>query len=432
MKKFTVLILFVFLFFVSTLDAFSKSRFYDLPYGDYKCFKDGETCDYSIYEGGSGGQGGACPITQRGVQPDVYDAMADFLSSKYCYFTPTRMKKYNCYYPFGHITVYRKDGKVTMVSGHFPRDMKMQDTYQPEKCTEVPMKGGGNLPVHQKPANSHNFGNVQNSNFNTIDNSSGSQVSQNFFQTFFLENMFSIAYLGFIILTIAFIIYVFIFTGRTNQVLDKANKLSKETKYGNNYDEQYKYNNIYADSYNYVDIKQNPNIINMLFKIKLIVAVLASLIIIYFHPTEEALKCNESGICNINRTYFGIFNIKKYIKVNYNSCLSCSYRVYSSGKRRNSYGLYIRIDGKEPFLFYVDKSLGGGYSYQMRDLEKSCNKQVQKFDDYKNYSELYQYTIKSKASVSNLIISIIFVALFIFFIFLDDIGKYNKNRKKYY
>jgi len=390
MKKFTVLILFVFLFFMSALNAFSKSRFYDLPYGDYRCYKDGETCDYYIYENTSGSQGRACPKHKQGADYDVeMDVLADFLSSKYCYFTPTRVKKYNCYHSFGHITIYRKDGRVISVTGSFPRSMDIQDTYQPDKCTEVQMEGGGNLPVNYKPAYSRNLSSAQNSNFDVMDNSVDNQVSQSFIQTIIPEHSFLI----FFVFIIAFLAYVNIYARK-----------SKHFLYGN-----------YFDSANFINISHNPKL-DRLFIIKAIVVVLTSLLFLYFHPTEEVLKCNESGICNIKQTYFGLFNIEKNINVDHNSRLSCSSGMHVCDKEGICYGSYIRIDGKAPFVFYVDSSHSDDYSHEMQNLENSCNKEVQKFNDYKKYPELYQYTIKSKADVLNLIFGIMYIALFIYFI----------------
>ena len=139
MKK--SLLTIAFLLFISTSSAFSRSRFFDLEYGDYNCIKNGETCEYYTFESGSGGYGNACPLSQKGESVDEhFDRLADFLTSEYCHFTPTRIKKYECSYDFGHLTVYRKDGRVFSVTGSFPKEMSMDDTYEPSHCTQVQMK----------------------------------------------------------------------------------------------------------------------------------------------------------------------------------------------------------------------------------------------------------------------------------------------------
>ena len=141
MKK--LLALFMFILISANILAFAgRTKFDDLPYGDYKCVKNGETCNYYVHDGSSGGSGSACPMPSKGVHPDVhFTELADFLSSKYCKFTPTRVKKYNCNYG-NHWTgsVYLKDGKV--IEASYSPDMpkrKMQEYYEPSKCKPVQM-----------------------------------------------------------------------------------------------------------------------------------------------------------------------------------------------------------------------------------------------------------------------------------------------------
>lgn len=142
MKK--LLALFLFILISCNMSAFAgRTKFDDLPYGNYKCVKDGETCDYYIYESGSGGSGRACPQIKKGVHPDVhFNEMADLLSSKYCKFTPTRIKKYECQYSSKwSASVYMENGRV--ISASYSPDMpqrKMQEYYESSKCKPVPMK----------------------------------------------------------------------------------------------------------------------------------------------------------------------------------------------------------------------------------------------------------------------------------------------------
>ena len=141
MKK--LLALFLFILISCNMYAFAgRTKFDDLPYGNYTCVKDGETCDFYIYDNGSGGSGKACPELKKGVHPDVYfSQMGEFLASKYCRFTPTRVRKYECNYGKWQGTVYLDNGKV--ISASYSPDMpqrKMQEYYESSKCKPVPMK----------------------------------------------------------------------------------------------------------------------------------------------------------------------------------------------------------------------------------------------------------------------------------------------------
>ncbi len=138
MKKLFALLLFGIL--ISTLNASARSRFFDLDYGNYKCTVNGETCEYYIYESGSGGHGKGCPLPKKGEHPDIhFDKLADLFTSKNCQFTPSKIEKYECKHSYGHLTVYRENNKVFSVTGHIPDGIKFEDTYNPYLCTRVPM-----------------------------------------------------------------------------------------------------------------------------------------------------------------------------------------------------------------------------------------------------------------------------------------------------
>ena len=93
-------ILFFSLLFITVQSAFSYTAdLYDgrVKYGTYHCVKDGATCDFERYEGGSSAIGHACPPFDRSIKFEERNKiMADFLNSKYCKFTPTKIKKFNC------------------------------------------------------------------------------------------------------------------------------------------------------------------------------------------------------------------------------------------------------------------------------------------------------------------------------------------------
>ena len=166
--------------------------------------------------------------------------MADFLSSEYCIFTPTRIRKYNCCYSSGHVTIYLKDGKVISASGSLPGGMNLQDAYQPENCTETQMGGGGNAPVHYRKANippqttefpSQNYDNVQEDKINI-----------------FPELIFLILYISFFIFIIGLLIYAAILSRQTKKVIKDAkellkNKNSIKTNEYNSITEEYDYDN---------------------------------------------------------------------------------------------------------------------------------------------------------------------------------------------
>lgn len=143
-----------------------------VKYGSYHCVKNGETCDFERYESSSSMSGKACPPLDKNMTMEVRSKIeADFLNSKYCSFTPTKVKKYNCKYDDGSATVFIKEGKVISAS-HSPqlRRPNMQDLYIPNKCTEEKMQGDNGEPPVQEIIRNRNNPFDKNSKYTTHEN----------------------------------------------------------------------------------------------------------------------------------------------------------------------------------------------------------------------------------------------------------------------
>ena len=142
-----------------------------VKYGTYHCVKDGTTCDFERYEGGSEMSGDACPSLDRNMKFEEYNKIrADFFSSKYCSFTPTKVKKYNCRYDVGSATVFVKEGKVISVSSSLSRK-NIQEYYEPNNCVESKMEGDNGEPPLIKNYNDNE------SKYNPFDPNHKSNIS---------------------------------------------------------------------------------------------------------------------------------------------------------------------------------------------------------------------------------------------------------------
>ena len=149
--------------------------------------------------------------------------------------------------------------------------------------------------------------------------------------------------------------------------------------------------------------------------------------IVYFHPTQEALSCDQYRNCRADRTYFGTYTTSKEIKLNSSSNLSCSIAAYARGKHHTDYGLYIRLDGIAPFVFYVADSYYSGYEMQKKHLNKVCEGYKQGFEQYINNYGKYQYRIESKADAGKLILVLIFSIILLVVIFQEDLKRLFKK-----
>ena len=165
---------------------------------------------------------------------------------------------------------------------------------------------------------------------------------------------------------------------------------------------------------------------NILFKIGIILFLIISCIVLYFHPTKEVLHCNNNLTCKVERTYFGVFKTYKKIKLKPTSNLTCHIGAYSCTKTSTNYGLYLRIDGIAPFVFYVSNSSYRNFDDQKKELNRDCNDYYQNFRKYINNYPEYQFKIESKADTIDLIISIIIIATIFFCIFYEPIFKKTK------
>lgn len=137
------------LFTVLFILALCQSAFaYDqyngrVKYGDYKCYKDGETCEYRRMERSETYHGKACPkrdYQDRSKDAAFYNEMANFLNSQYCRFVPYNIKKYECKYNPGFATIYMENGKVIEAS-YDPKlpKKRLDEFYVPSMCKLVPM-----------------------------------------------------------------------------------------------------------------------------------------------------------------------------------------------------------------------------------------------------------------------------------------------------
>ena len=161
--------------------AYSIADLYNgrVKYGTYHCVKDGETCDFERHEGSSTSSGRACPEHISGEDYKAYNQkMADFLSSPYCQFTPTRVKKYECRYDVGYATVYMENGKVKSAS--FDPNMPKRDLqtfYEPDKCVEKPMEGdNGEPPLVRNNRQNSPGNNLSNNNLPNADSFNNNNI----------------------------------------------------------------------------------------------------------------------------------------------------------------------------------------------------------------------------------------------------------------
>ncbi|MBE7707800.1 MAG: tetratricopeptide repeat protein [Cyanobacteria bacterium SIG27] len=173
--------------------------------------------------------------------------------------------------------------------------------------------------------------------------------------------------------------------------------------------------------------------INLIFIIKTTIFVLIVLTILYFHPTQEVLRCDTHHNCKVEQTYFNLIKLNKKINITPNSNLSCSINMYAAGKRHNSYGLYIRINSIAPFVFYVANSYYSSYEYQKNELSKKCNFYHQSFIKYLNNYGKYRFILSSKADAGKLYFSLFVILIFFIILFqenLEKLGKkLNQNKK---
>lgn len=154
-----------------------------------------------------------------------------------------------------------------------------------------------------------------------------------------------------------------------------------------------------------------------------IIYIIIAIGIIYFHPTKEVMHCNSNLICKIERTYFGILKINKKITLSPNSDLSCKIAAYSKGRNDTYYGLYLKFDGKYPFVFYVDNAFFGTYKEQHKELMGYCEKHYKKFLNYINSQEQRSYKIESRADKGSLFFALAMLIMIPVFGFIKFAAK---------
>lgn len=164
--------------------------------------------------------------------------------------------------------------------------------------------------------------------------------------------------------------------------------------------------------------------------IKMTIWLFAFFAVVYFHPTKEVLNCTPQQTCEVQKTYFGLFKVKKKLNLKYNSNLTCTISACSADKRHTYYGLYIRIDDISPFVFYIADSTYYSYDYQIEELSKKCEFYHQEFIRYLNNYGKFSYVLNSKASIDKLILSLIFVFAFFLILFYEKVEKIGKKLKQ--
>ncbi len=179
--------------------------------------------------------------------------------------------------------------------------------------------------------------------------------------------------------------------------------------------------------------KLNPNIFFEAFNpmkylspiTKIILFLLISLTILYFHPTNEIMHCNQDKICNVERTYFGVFKINKAIELLPSSEMSCHiHSTHSTRKSYQHYGAYIKIAGIAPFVFYADDYLCYARSKVQRDYLKTvCSSYKENFQKYINNEEKQEYIIDSLAEPSKLYFRLFIIIMLFLGFFWNDIKK---------
>ena len=162
---------------------------------------------------------------------------------------------------------------------------------------------------------------------------------------------------------------------------------------------------------------------NKLFIAGGIIYIIIAIAIIYFHPTEEVMYCNTNLVCKIERTYFEGFKINKKITLTPNSDLSCKIAPYSKGKHKDYYGLYLKFDGKYPFVFYADNAFGDSYEEQYSELMGYCENHYKNFINYINNQGEYTYQVKSRADKGSFYFALTMLILAPILLFIKLGGK---------
>lgn len=143
--------------------------------------------------------------------------------------------------------------------------------------------------------------------------------------------------------------------------------------------------------------------------------------VIYFHPTNEFMSCNNDYTCRITHVYFHKFQFSKTTQLNQNSVLSYKVRhnfiTLKATPISNNY--YIYYDNISPFVYYFHSIYGG---------KEKIQNEIIRFNNYKIHPQS-NYYVESKASSFNFYIYFIgFITMFILFIFtfMEDC-KYKKK-----
>ncbi len=105
--------------------------------------------------------------------------------------------------------------------------------------------------------------------------------------------------------------------------------------------------------------------------------------------------------------------------------------IYALGKRKSAYGLYLRLDGVAPFVFYVEDVSEKSYEWRTGKLDRCCESYQKNFSEYLKGNNEQQFTVKSKADTGKLLLCIIYILIMLPTIFAEDISRIiNKNNGK--
>ena len=159
------------------------------------------------------------------------------------------------------------------------------------------------------------------------------------------------------------------------------------------------------------DNKLNWSKIFSSHKTNIIMALPILLLLIYFQPTDEVMKCNQYYRCKVEKHYLWIFPFNCKIQLSRNSKLIP--KVYNDWFRKhggyNGYTNYTDKSGKEvaPFTHYV---CSARYS---SDVDRCLDRQANIFQ---NYIENPKIRYKTQSNASGIRLAVFILALFIWII----------------
>ncbi len=154
--------------------------------------------------------------------------------------------------------------------------------------------------------------------------------------------------------------------------------------------------------------------------LEVLVGILITLVVIYFHPTQEVMTCDSNIQCSVQRTYFGKYTYTQKIKFKPEYIDTKTFFVPGARRRPSTYNAYLILKdhaghSKSPFVFYYMNNC-----HSRIVCSNAVEIENSRFLKYKD-NPYNNYTVKSSVSMFILWVWLAFCAIWLFVSIVEKI-----------